>query len=1504
MQYGLVYQVLSCIDRALVVSTENRGRNLKSVTLTVEPQGGDLVEADARERHVYQFKARGDRRAWSLNQLIDEVLPDLYRASADDGSGGSYSLVTEGREGALAQALSFFARLATIAPELLPGILDDNQNHPFFPRHSQTEREFFSELVQRIAVDGDSANPATVARVKALLGGFRIHRQTTADVRARATSILQGFVGPEQVANAINTLSGVLLEWGAEGDRRFTVEELLRAAGLPTTSIGLLPLRSARARARLEAQLCRSGYDRSIHVGRPVDWPDSHRVLCLTGESGMGKTSLLTQLADRESQNGRRTVVFVPTGKSVELALQLAADEVWQEILENDSSAPLKVVAKRAARVVVSADTCDWLSVFLDITATDEAIAEILALPWEEWRVRVAFTADATAERSVELTSRSDVITHRVTEFTQREIRQFFDKRGIDWRPIPDFVIEPLRRHPILAHVYTELDEVGSWRDTSEYELFRRFWSRLHTAPGQSQHPNDTACLLRLTDELLERPEEYPWPCTLLERLRIDDATRMRLQKLGWLRNLADGGAEFPHDRLMNWAVAETLVERMRSSRWTADEVGSYLAGVYDNARIDRRRFGFVPMDALAIAVKSEIHPDAVATILEKLERPNVGVYERLLPTLGRAIVPALLAQIKRLPDLEHFGNHRIRACIRTIERRERPDAAEIAEMLNDSHAGIQRVGIDIATSQPNAMLLDRLWQIRSDCLTWPDDRQMVRHMALEAVRGALEANVRTDPTWITRRIEYCEDGSQIAALLKLLASVADDRGRANWLAIKRQVLVLTANDRVVSAAARCIGRFRDVEEAPWLENVIRTGSAACADKAFAALAAVDPESALGVLETTERIDDVAWSGPRWLHLLLAKDREATLRVIGRRMKTGDLRSGAWYWEVLHRDSSLLNGLVEAASERLTALLPLDTFGEPESNDVRREIDRLVELLASVFSVEAITALACKGETSFGMTLAQYTARRDEARAGDSHRFLENAHALFLRVGGTALEAFLLAQLEHRDRGSAPSRIRALQAAPVALVLREVPAILSAVWDIDRGDEGWPERGACIETLAAFGDRRVVMRAAEEDRLPITDSLLEILEELAPASDEMIAELLDRLDQSTPRARVLWALAFSGREAIAGRMIDETVASGDSETKNAARCALNQYLPTSRLPLAALHRLRDEGEVELYRDLLFSNESDEAKNALVEYLLELPIARITNRDAALAAYLANANALPDLAVVVWNWAKRHHRFLWEGDSSFWSALGYVDDDEARDLLLGESFGVKASPPRAAAIHGLARRNQKEAFEAAHRLLIGETGAREQAPILLSGIDEERAIHLFGEHLPHERNVLVRTMICIALRSVTERRTASEDLIRMLISSGDAPVRAAGCELAGYVSGSVSADELRERGVCDEDPMVQSFAMGALALREVQKHTADLLGELVVSTGALAWAYVDALIESSEPFLLNAYADPLSLAPALRAHPGALRAHARERLAKRLKEVVDRLNVDMRADFYR
>ena len=103
--YGILYQILANLWRVSELRLEAKlaGQEIQSALLILEPKGGG---GDARYegdgiRVVEQYKTRSGNRKWSLKDLIEEVLPNLFVDLDHRRPAGTsqYRFVTDGRCG-------------------------------------------------------------------------------------------------------------------------------------------------------------------------------------------------------------------------------------------------------------------------------------------------------------------------------------------------------------------------------------------------------------------------------------------------------------------------------------------------------------------------------------------------------------------------------------------------------------------------------------------------------------------------------------------------------------------------------------------------------------------------------------------------------------------------------------------------------------------------------------------------------------------------------------------------------------------------------------------------------------------------------------------------------------------------------------------------------------------------------------------------------------------------------------------------------------------------------------------------------------------------------------------------------------------------------------------------------------------------------------------------------------------------------------------------------------
>src|SRR5437773_2459590 len=85
--YGIRYQMLWSLLRAVhlrfdVVARDDDAGGITAAQLILEPRGGggDLQEVGRGRRIVQQLKAKSGGGTWSLAEIVQDILPDLYLA--------------------------------------------------------------------------------------------------------------------------------------------------------------------------------------------------------------------------------------------------------------------------------------------------------------------------------------------------------------------------------------------------------------------------------------------------------------------------------------------------------------------------------------------------------------------------------------------------------------------------------------------------------------------------------------------------------------------------------------------------------------------------------------------------------------------------------------------------------------------------------------------------------------------------------------------------------------------------------------------------------------------------------------------------------------------------------------------------------------------------------------------------------------------------------------------------------------------------------------------------------------------------------------------------------------------------------------------------------------------------------------------------------------------------------------------------------------------------------
>ena len=242
--YGILYQILANLWRVSEIHLETKlaGQEIRSARLILEPKGG----GDARYegdgiRVVEQYKTRSGNRKWSLKDLIEGVLPNLFLDLDHSRPPGAsqYRFVTDGRCSDSIHSPNFQRFLQIFksipAPSDILGSLDDPQECRFFKRGNLTARALFLHITKTVRPKGDQTEDAIHHRkVWHLLAGFEFDDRRTAShlIQDIDRALIELVDGDEDVEAKRRELCTILMELAAQGTVTCTPRAILDRAQL------------------------------------------------------------------------------------------------------------------------------------------------------------------------------------------------------------------------------------------------------------------------------------------------------------------------------------------------------------------------------------------------------------------------------------------------------------------------------------------------------------------------------------------------------------------------------------------------------------------------------------------------------------------------------------------------------------------------------------------------------------------------------------------------------------------------------------------------------------------------------------------------------------------------------------------------------------------------------------------------------------------------------------------------------------------------------------------------------------------------------------------------------------------------------------------------------------------------------------------------------------------------------------------------------------------------
>ena len=1501
---GFLYQILHHLDWSADISLTGRldGREVKEGCLVLEPgKGGGDAQARASGSYlVEQYKTR-DSGTWSLSDVIT-VLRDLRKSVPDDLPGyAEYGFVTNGRSGRLAEFKEFIARVGAVEG---PDELDDTVKRMFARDLRLGERAFLDHLASATRNGGGGS---VTSEERALV--FHLARHVT----------LKFGVGLEDLAANIETrLRPCVENLGEEvGIRKRLVGELMERLGQGETRLdrdglnamlkeaGVSPdrLRKVAELAETLADGRRWGskhirYRRDDDVRDAPHWDEKKPVLVIAGESGAGKSWQLVSLMEAMTKGGE-PVVFVRGTGTAEDILTRAAREIWQTGLDETSDKTLRGVSNflrqeafqlRSPRFTIAVD---------DVRDAD-VVRELVRQDWASLGGRLVMTVPPVVDGTLHSADWDEIGLLRVGEFSIEELDELLKKFGHRWADLPAD-LKRLLRKPVLAGLFLDLG-VSSFQNApqSEYEIFQAFWDRI----DEKCSAGDKGIVTALADCAVEG-EGYPLPRERWPTIALDKQSLAALEAAGWLICSEHGEVEFSHDRLLNWAVAQSICRRFLNNQLTVDGLFALMTGGEDGDGADTlQRFGYVPMDTLWLLSADDSRQSVLGQLVERMESHGAfggegrSFYTRLLPTIGQRAVPVLLQRLRTIIESSD-GDYRVGLIgegFTTLAKRESVDIRPAIESLLRSPSwDAQSVAMAMLRVAPDPEHMDRLWEVHQQQVHAREhnaDRRVER--GYQATFAALRAGVARCPEWLRGRIvEADPTREQVSDLGYLLSGLDGPEAAAIWRDL-RDVLMEKVPGNNPRCLLQCIARFSDREKKDFVvEHLSHQGDVVSA-VAMGALAVLDPGEAIDRICHVD--DEQRLFRSEWLPLLLRTDSERTraqLRELaeagseGQRLiedyfekRPADLDGGTLDLVLRIREREFREHLDAITTNDLAwPLFPLRFLGRMCRPCTLR---RLNDETGGAFEA-AIVELAC-------------SRLRGNSRVQD--QILEAARRALVLIGGSGFSDLINRELESEDfwvrhGGLNWARVRGNERTVellAAIAQRAIP----------RDANGEPDRDARQE----FRQAMVALAVAGADEI-----LVGILS--APGFVDVPLPLADCRAHRGPMSKSLTAGSVQAMQNP--ETPDETLCgalavvwlSGDADLIPDVRSVLHRVEPESKAALHACIALQGLGDTspEFARSaegLAFAREyRREGLNALIglgavgveglkRWLCEAGLGdRLNEGGFVIRALHAMEEGRDDAIEAAADLCRRNGMFL----RPLYEIAAESSDRMVREKVLEAAFTESAVVVQAPldAIRGLARFDAGRAAEAVEAGLSNHPKIERQLCRLLVQFEADRAAEkLIGAAIAEERESL-SDAVGRALRLVNESIVA--DAIVKCVGGTEAE-RMIACRIAGWLPFPTVVEALEGVVESDGSISVRRAALDALYRRREEGAIECLCSEFAAeSCEARRWALFVAIVETADPHLLCSSEDSLWLGHILTADvPYAFEHHAREVIERRKRKI--------------
>ena len=1500
---GFLYQILHHIDWLSDVRLTGTldGQEVKDGCLVLEPRDGGDAQAHASGFFlVEQYKTR-TKGTWSLSDLI-AVLRDLRNCVPDSHpERACYRFVTDGRAGKLGAFESFVARLDDI--EGLED-LDDAKKRRFTHTLCLGDREFLDHIAMKTrSTDGSGTKGEEECEVIFhLLSRFEMKfcvrsENLVGAIEARLRPCVRN-LGDE--VGVRNRLIGDLMERLGSGETRLDADAL--DAMLQAADVMPNRLRKVRNLGRtLEGGMRRGSkylrYRRSNDVRDAPCWSETKPVLVIGGGSGAGKSWQLARLVE-DSVGKSERVVFVRAGGSAEDILTRAADQIWQVGLGETSEMRLQAISNMLRQDAFQ--LCPPLyTIAVDDVQSIDVARSLVRQDWSSLGARLVLTMPLTLARALDAGDRDQIALHRVGDFTIDELDALLRIHGHRWADLAED-LKRLLRKPVLAGLFVDLS-VSSFKNApqSEYEIFEAFWKRIE----ERCEPGDTGIAAALGDHAFHG-KPYPLPRQYWPEVGLNNKSLAALEAAGWLMCQEHGEVEFGHDRLLNWAVAQSLSRKFTRRELTVDELFDHMTGEADGDRADAlRRFAYVAMDTLWLLSEENSNQAALGQLTERMEsnrafgREGRHLYTKLLPTIGDRAVPILLQRLDTIAS-SSSGNYRVGLigdAFVVLARRESVNIGPDMDSLLQSRSwDKQSVAVKALAAAPDPRYLDRLWEVHQqqlDAIGHAPDRRFQR--GHEATFSALRAGVGRRPEWLWDRILMADAAKEPIFELGFLLSGLDDPSADHIWREVCDVLMDKIGKTNPWSIIQCIARFGDRERKKFvLEHLSYSGEIASAP-AMVALAVLDPEEAIDRIVVID--DEQSFFIDEWLPLLLRANSELTRARI-RELAVSGSRGQRLMEEYFEKrpadlDDESLDLVLKTREEQLLEQMEgVSTRDEPWPNVSLRFLGRMCR-------PGILRRLQAKARSPLESAITNLACSRLRGNDRTQYHNLEAERRTLMLFAGAGITTLINRELEsehvwirHDGLNSAwiggdEETIQLL----TEIALRTVPCNSAGNPDSD----AWKEFYEATIGLAALGaDESLVQIFSKPNFVDLRLPLADFRAHRGPMSKSLTDPAVHAMrNPETPEEELRCSLVIAWL-------------SGDSELIPDVRDVLDRVEPEGRNALHACTALRALGDVTAEFACLAERLAFTTENALqgLTALRELggegveglrrwlqrsgDTARFAYKEFVIRALYENAAGRNDAIEAAAEHCLKHRVSL----HPLYVIAAESHDETVRERILESAFSenpVVAQSPLDA-MRGLAKFDTERTAEAIELGLSNHPRIERELCRLLVQVEPDTAAErLIDAAVALERESLFDA-VGRALRR-TDSNAAIESIVKRL--DGSEVGRKVACRISGWLPFPEIEDALEHAAERESSLVVRRAALEALYRHREEKAIRGLFSEFQAEqSAARRWAFFIAILETADPHLLSDQEDPLWLGKILTKDvPYAFEHYACRELKRRMEE---------------